>query len=77
MDPEDGMPWDFSLAAKRIKAAKMIDRDKPLMLVACPMCEPFSAINNLNYAKMAPEEIKEKLKTAMEHVKFSLDLRLR
>ena len=77
VDPEDGMPWDFSVAAKRIKAARMIDRDKPLIIVACRMCGPFSAINNLNYAKMAPEEIKGKLKTAMEHVKFSLDLCLR
>ena len=77
VDPEDGKPWDFSMADKRAKAVRMLDRDKPLMLVACPMCGPFSAINNLNYAKMTPEEIKEKLKKAMEHVKFSLDLCLR
>ena len=50
------------MAAKRLKATGMLDRDKPLQLVACPMCGPFSSINNLNYAKMAPEDIKEKLR---------------
>ena len=74
VDPDDGEPWDFSVPNKRAKAVKLLDRDKPLMLVACPMCGPFSAINNFNYAKMEPKEIKAKLEKAMEHVKFSLDL---
>ena len=45
VDPEDGMPWDFLVAAKRIKATRMMDRDKPMMVVACHMCGQFSAIN--------------------------------
>ena len=65
------------MAEKRAKAVKLLDRDRPLMLVACPMCGPFSAINSFNYAKMRPEDIKDKLEKAMAHVKFSLDLCLR
>ena len=76
-DPEDGKPWDFSFPDKRAKAIKMLDRDKPLMLIACPMCGPFSAMNNLNYAKMSAEETEEKLKSAMMHLKFSMDVCLR
>ena len=41
------------------------------------MCFPFSALQNLNYAKMELEEIKMKLEEAMGHVKFSLDFCLR
>ena len=35
----------------------LLNRDKPLFLVACPMCGPFSSINDLNYIKMGDEEI--------------------
>ena len=52
----------------------MISKDKPLLLVVCPMCGPFSSMNNLNYGKMDSADAKEKLENAMEHVKFALDL---
>ena len=76
-DSEDCMPWDFDLPAKRKRAVELLDKDKPAMLIACPMCGPFSTMNNFNYAKMAPEEVEEKLRAAMVHVKFALDLCLR
>ena len=37
MDSDDGEPWDFTVAEKRAKAIKLLDRDRPLMLMACPM----------------------------------------
>ena len=36
-DPEDGLPWDFNLEVKRKRAIALPERDKPLLLVACPM----------------------------------------
>ena len=54
MDAEDGMPWDFKLPAKRKRAIELLDRDKPAMLIACPMCGPFSTMNNFNHVKMNP-----------------------
>ena len=74
IDAEDGKPWDFSDPAKRRKASELIKHDKPLLLVVCPMCGAFSAMNNWNYEKMKSEDAKEKLERAMEHVKFALDL---
>ena len=74
VDPDDGMPWDFTVAAKRRKAVGLINRDKPLLLIACPMCGPFSSMNNLNYAKLDDADVKDKLRKAMDHVKFALDL---
>ena len=52
LDPEDGEPWDFDNKDKRHKALRMLDEDKPLLLVVSPMCGPFSAMNNINYSKM-------------------------
>ena len=74
IDADDGKPWDFTDASKRHKASKLISKDKPLLLVVCPMCGPFSSMNNLNYGKMDSADAKEKLEKAMEHVKFALDL---
>ena len=74
LDPEDGEPWDFENQVKRQKAKKMLDQDKPLLLVTSPMFGPFSAMNNINYSKMPVDEAREKKQAAMRHVKFTLEL---
>ena len=71
---DEGKPWDFSRADQRKKAMKKLKDDTPLMLVACPMCGPFSTISELNYANMTEKEIREKLHGAMLHMKFALTL---
>ena len=74
LDPSDGLPWDFSCEAKRRRAKKLLMEDKPLMLIACPMCGPFSTIMHWNYAEMSEIEAKQKLSAAMEHLKFAVEL---
>ena len=39
---------------------KMLDEDKPLMLIGSPKCGPFSAWQNVNYSKLSEEETKVK-----------------
>ena len=58
VDPEDGLPWDFILEVKRKRAIAFLKRDKPLLLVARPMCKDFGGLQNLNFAKMTSEEVK-------------------
>ena len=77
VDPEDGLPWDFNLEVERKRATALLERDKPLLLVACPMCKDFRGLQNVNFAKVTREEVKEKLNSAMTHVKFALDMCLR
>ena len=77
LDPEDGEPWDFDDKDKRSKAMRMLDQDKPLLLVVSPMCGPFSAMNNINYSRMTVDEVRTKIKAGMRHVKFALELCLR
>ena len=71
---DEGNPWDFSLPHQRTKAMGLLKKDKPLFLVACPMCGPFSNINDLNYGKMNDEDIRAKLQDAMMHIRFALSL---
>ena len=52
VDPEDGMLWEFGLEAKRKRALELLELDKPLLLVACSMCGPFSGLQSINYANM-------------------------
>ena len=47
VDPVDGRPWDFSFEMKRKRAVELLEREKPLLFTACPMCGPFSALQNL------------------------------
>ena len=39
-DSEDGMPWDFNMPAKRRRAVELLEKEKPAMLIASPMCGP-------------------------------------
>ena len=74
-DPADGQPWDFSVPSKQAKAKAMISEDRPAMLIVCPMCGPFSQLNELfNYPKLTNEEVAGKLKAALEHLKFAAEL---
>ena len=46
---DEGNPWNFNLPTQRAKAMKLLDEEKPLMLITCPMCGPFSNLNYWNY----------------------------
>ena len=41
-DPEDGLPWDFSVKSKRDRARALLREQKPFMLIGSPMCTHFS-----------------------------------
>ena len=73
-DDENGNPWDFSIPSQRKKAFEFLERDKQLLLVACPMCRLFSNMNDFNYAKMSEDEIRDKLQNAMMHMRFALTM---
>ena len=47
------------------------------MLIVCPMCGPFSSLMFWNYSRMSPEQAREKLESAMRHLKLSLELCLK
>ena len=71
---DNGNPSDFCIASKRKKALELLERDKLLLLVACPMFGPFGGLNDLNYTKMSEGEIRDKLRNAMMHMRFALTM---
>lgn len=77
VDPVDGQPGHFSFEVKRKRAIELLERGKPLLFMACPMCGPLCALQKLTYAKLSKKEVKAKLRDAMAHVKFALDMCLR
>ena len=74
VDPDDQKPWDFRLDEKKAKAKKKVIEEKPYVLILCPMCGPFSSLQNFNYVNKPESEVKAILKEAMEHIKFAIEL---
>jgi site-specific DNA-cytosine methylase len=61
LNPE-GVPWEFSRAARRATARRMCVQDDPVWLVGSPPCAAFSILNRgLNYLKMSAEEVERRV----------------
>ena len=45
---KDGYIWDFDKAECRTQALRLVQKQKPYMLIGSPECTPFSALQNLN-----------------------------
>ena len=73
-DPEDGKPWDLGDPAKQAKARKMVREDKPTLLIASPMCGPFSTWMHVNYAHMPEEQAEAMLTAGLKHLSFAVEL---
>ena len=39
VDPADGLPWDFSIRRKRIRARKLIREQRPYLIIGSPQCK--------------------------------------
>ena len=74
VDDEDGQPWDLSDPKKREKARRIIKEQQPELIVACPMCGPFSSWMQVNYTKVSEKEVRQKLYEALKHLKFALEI---
>ena len=73
-DPDDGQPWDFTVPAKRIKARKLLQRSKPMLLIGSPMCTAFSTWQRLNATRANPGARRRAYKEACEHMEFVAQL---
>ena len=56
---------------------KLLDEEKPLMLITCPMCGRFGSLNYCNYKRSDELTVAQKLERALMHLKFSLELCIR
>ena len=75
VDPDDGLPWDFTSLAKQAKARRMLREQKPYFLIGSPMCRQFSTWQALNNSKNPDKEETERAYAeAVEHLKFVTSL---
>ena len=70
IDPDDGQPWDFDKIEKRVKARRLVAEQKPTVLITRPMCTAFSILQNLNYCKMDPMQVKKIMNRTLVHPQF-------
>ena len=73
IDPEDGMPWDFGRPEKRQKAYRMVQEEKPMLLIGSPMCTAFSNLQKFNRRKN-PAMHQRMLDYAVMHISFCISL---
>ena len=60
---ENGEPWDFSRPSMRAKAEKMLDEQKPTLLIGTPMCTAFSTWQYINDKKRDPKIVESEKKS--------------
>ena len=49
---EHGVPWDFSKKERQDEAKRRLADQEPALLIACPMCGPFSSWIGVNYQRV-------------------------
>eukprot|EP00972_Heterocapsa_arctica_P096793 14280538-Heterocapsa_arctica.AAC.1 len=61
------MPWDFNLKETRDKARRKVETEKPILLIGCPPCSPFSKLQPLSWHKRSPEDYEAMILEGLEH----------
>ena len=51
-----------------------MSQNKPLLLIGSPMCTAFSQLNNINYCRMDPVEMKRRMEHGRRHLEFCTKL---
>jgi hypothetical protein len=67
---ENGVPWDFSIAARRRAAIRKVQEEKPYLLVGFPMRAAFCILQQFNCGKMAAERVERLITEALVHFHF-------
>lgn len=71
---DDGRNWDFSLHEMRSRARKRLANENPKCIIVCPMCGPFSQLQNFDYQKMDVKDVEHKFRVAVRHLMFAMEI---
>ena len=71
---ENGEQWDFSKPSMRAKAEKLLDAQKPTLLVGTPMCTTFSTWQFMNDKKRDPNIVESEKKSGRVHLAWMCKL---
>eukprot|EP00913_Durusdinium_trenchii_P026417 g24785.t1 len=64
--------WGLSKAEDRKKMWRQLREEDPLLIILCPPCTAFSALQFLNFPKMKMEHAAMLIKTGMEHLSLAM-----
>ena len=71
---QDGRAWDFNQLEMRNRAIRNLLSDKPTVLIGSPMCTAFCQLNHINFSKMHPEEVRQRIQYGRKHFEFCAKL---
>jgi hypothetical protein len=72
----DGKPWDFDILENRVRAKRLVEEQRPALLICTPMCTAFSAWQRINNRRRDPDVVSEEYRRALVHLQFCCDLYL-
>ena len=64
-----GVRWDFNLRERREKAERLIDEQRPLLLIESPRCSAFGKLRNINQTRRDPKVARAELESARVHLR--------
>ena len=67
----NGEPLDFTKRSDRLQAYRLVVERKPTWVLGSPPCGPFSSWQNINCARMEPEERLRQLEEGRMHLQTS------
>ena len=71
---DDGRNWDFSFQEMRSFARKRLASENLECIIVCPMCGPFSQLQNLKYRKMDVKDVEHKFRVAVRHLMLAMEI---
>ena len=69
-----GEAWDFNDPGRREEAKKLLDEQRPQLLIGSSMCTAFSNIQSLNKAERDPTIVVAEIEKARVHLKWCCHL---
>ena len=74
LDPEDNMPWDFTLKSKRERAKEHMRKERPFLLIGCPAYRAFSTFFSNNISNLDPNQVRDIISEGISHLEFCCEL---
>lgn len=73
LDPEHGLPWDFSDKKKAKKLWDLVKHGKPYCIICSPPCTMYSMLHGLNRRHWTQDEYDQKMARAREHIRICMN----
>ena len=71
----NGRSWNFLLEADRAEAKRLIQEEKPYIVIGSPPCTSFCSLNRrVNYRRMDPERVRRAIYEGNVLLKFALEV---